>query len=136
MCGDNNNTNNLECSCLYNLLNTIIQLQKQDSSCCNLGGCDKPFLGPTPEVVCYNTRPITLYNCQNGELWSIFYTTNGTEAQSTVFRCEKLDDCCLTCRILIDNGDGTYIATNQFFTINLNCVSAVRCLPDTFVDIC
>ena len=133
MCEENNN---LECSCLYNLLNTIIQLQKQDSSCCNLGGCDKPFLGPTPEVVCYNTRPITLYNCQNGELWSIFYTTNGTEAQSTVFRCEKLDDCCLTCRILIDNGDGTYTATNQFFTINLNCVSAVRCLPDTFVDIC
>lgn len=136
MCGDNNNTNNLECSCLYNLLNTIIQLQKQDSSCCNLGGCDKPFLGPTPEVVCYNTRPITLYNCQNGELWSIFYTTNGTQASSTVFRCEKLDDCCLTCRILIDNGDGTYTATNQFFTINLNCVSAVRCLSDTFVDIC
>ena len=89
-----------------------------------------------PEVVCYNTRPITLYNCQNGELWSIFYTTNGTQASSTVFRCEKLDDCCLTCRILIDNGDGTYTATNQFFTINLNCVSAVRCLPDTFVDIC
>ena len=134
MCEDN--TNNLECSCLYNLLNNIIKLQKQDSSCCNLGGCDKPFLGPNPEVICYNTRPINLYNCQNGELWSIFYTTNGTQASSTVFRCEKLDDCCLTCRILIDNGDGTYTATNQFFTINLNCVSAVRCLPDTFVDIC
>jgi hypothetical protein len=134
MCEDN--TNNLECSCLYNLLNNIIKLQKQDSSCCNLGGCDKPFLGPNPEVICYNTRPINLYNCQNGELWSIFYTINGSQEQSTVFRCEKLDDCCLTCRILIDNGDNSYTATNQFFTINLNCVSAVKCLPDTYIDIC
>lgn len=134
MCGENEN--NLECSCLYNLLNNIIKLQKQDSSCCNLGGCDKPFLGPTPDVICYNTRPINLYNCQTGELWSIDYLNNGTESTSVVFRCEKLDDCCCTCRILIDNGDGTYTATNQFFTINLNCVSAVKCQPDTYIDIC
>lgn len=134
MCGENENS--LECSCLYNLLNNIIKLQKQDSSCCNLGGCDKPFLGPTPDVICYNTRPINLYNCQTGELWSIDYLNNGTESTSVVFRCEKLDDCCCTCRILIDNGDGTYTATNQFFTINLNCVSAVKCQPDTYIDIC
>lgn len=134
MCGENEN--NLECSCLYNLLNNIIKLQKNDSSCCNIGGCDKPFLGPTPDVICYNTRPINLYNCQTGELWSIDYTNNGTTGSSTVFRCENLDDCCCTCRILIDNGDDTYTATNQFFTINLNCVSAVKCQPDTFVDIC
>ena len=134
MCGENEN--NLECSCLYNILNTIIGLQKQDPGCCKLGGCDNPFLGPSPEVVCYNTRPINLYNCQTGELWSISYTINGTEETSTVFRCEKLDDCCCTCRILIDNGDGTYTATNQFFTINLNCVSAIKCLPDTYVEIC
>lgn len=134
MCGENEN--NLECSCLYNLLNNIIKLQKNDSSCCNIGGCDKPFLGPTPDVICYNTRPINLYNCQTGELWSIDYTNNGTTGSSTVFRCENLDDCCCTCRILIDNGDDTYTSTNQFFTINLNCVSAVKCQPDTFVDIC
>ena len=25
---------------------------------------------------------------------------------------------------------------NEFFTINLDCVGAVRCLPDTYIDLC
>ena len=29
-----------------------------------------------------------------------------------------------------------YVATNQFFTINLNCVGALECLADTYVDVC
>ncbi len=131
MCEENNN---LECSCLKDLFKTIIKLQKQDFKCCSSGGCDRPFLGPSPSLSCYNTRPINLYNCQTGELWSISYTLpDGTTSVSDVFRCESIDDCCLTCRILIDNLDGTYTSTNQFFTINLNCVSAVRCRPDVFI---
>ena len=134
MCEKSNNTN--ECSCLHDLLKEIIRLQKQDNSCCNEDGCDKPYLGPTPSLVCYNTRPLNFYNCQTGALWSIEYTYNGNTSTSTVFRCENLDDCCCTCRILIDNGNNDYTATNQFFTIKLNCVSAIKCQPDAYVEIC
>ena len=40
---------------------------------CEVGGCDKPYLGPTPNLVCYNTRPINLYNCMSGTLWTFPY---------------------------------------------------------------
>ena len=57
---------------------------------------------------------------------------------SNVFRLEKLDGCCATCRVLAPNTDEAatypYVATNSFFTINLNCVCILRCLDDTFVD--
>ena len=134
MCEDNN-INTSDCSCLNELFTNIIKLQKSENKCCDETGCDRPFLGPVNNLICYNTRPISLYNCQNGELWSIDYTLNGTTGESTIFRCESIDDCCLTCRILIDNGDSTYTVTNQFFTINLNCVSAVRCHPDVYLNI-
>jgi len=135
MCEDNNlNTSN--CSCLNELFTTIIRLQKRDKKLCEETGCDRPFLGPVNTSFCYNTRPISLYNCQTGDLWSIDYTFNGTTGESTVFRCESIDDCCLTCRILIDNGDNIYTVTNDFFTINLNCVSACVCHPDVYLDIC
>lgn len=133
MCGDNNNSS---CKCLHDLLRDILALQCEDFSCCNVSGCDKPFLGPDPNTVCYNTRPISFYNCSTGSLWEIDYTYNGESGTSSYFRIEGLEDCCCTCRVLIANADGTYTPTNQFFTINLDCVSAVRCWPDTFVSIC
>jgi len=36
----------------------------------------------------------------------------------------------------VENGTTVYNATNEFFTINLNCVSAIKCYADTFVDLC
>lgn len=57
---------------------------------------------------------------------------------SNVFRVEKIDGCCATFRVLANNPDTTslspYVATNSFFTMNLNCVCALRCLNDTFVE--
>lgn len=59
---------------------------------------------------------------------------------SNVFRVEKIDGCCATFRVLAENTDDTtsatipFVATNSFFTMNLNCVCALRCLPDTFVE--
>lgn len=59
---------------------------------------------------------------------------------SNVFRIEKLDGCCATFRVLAPNTDTTevttipYVATNSFFTMDLNCVCALRCLQDTFVE--
>ncbi len=138
MC-DNQKQN--DCGCLNDILKTIMLLQNQDFECDSFSGCDKPYLGPTPNVVCYNTRPISFYNCSTGALWEFTYTAeDGTTGTSTVFRVENLDDCCCTCRILYPNtdttNDSTYNATNDFFTINLNCVGAIRCLNDTYVDLC
>ena len=133
MCDDNNIKNN-DC-CLESIVSTIIDLQCQDDCCSINEGCDKPFLGPSLSVLSYNTRPISLYNCTTGALWSFPYTIDGTTLESSVFRAEDIDDCCLTCRILIDNTDGTYTSTNEFFTINLKCCSAIQCHNDTYVDI-
>lgn len=128
---------NNSCGCLSDILRRIIILQKQncDNDSCN--GCDRPYLGPTATNFCYNTRPIMLYNCCSGEPWSFTYTVNGTTGESTIFRVESLDGCCCTCRILYPGTEeGTYNSTNQFFTINLDCVGAIRCMSDTFVDLC
>ncbi len=134
MCSENND----KC-CLYDILNGILMLQDNNCDTNCPAGCDKPFLGPTPECVCYNTRPVSFYNCQTGELWNINYTIDGTTSTSNVFRVENLDECCCTCRILIPStteGTTTYTPTNQFFTIDLNCVSALQCYNDVFLDLC
>ena len=133
MCTDRNDN----CSCLRKTIKLIISLQNKETPACDNETCSRPFLGPTPSVTCLNTRPINLYNCCNGSLWSFPYVTGDTTEESTVFRAESLDDCCLTCRILSANTDPDatepYIATNSFFTIDLKCVGALKCLADTYV---
>ncbi len=136
MCGQKNNN---DLSCLTEIIDTILCLQNQDNSTCDIGGCDKPYLGPSPTVFCYNTRPVELYNCQTGIRWAFPYTLNGTDGTSTTFRIENQEGSCCTCRVLAENPDTTdttspYVATSTFFTIHLNCVSAIRCLGDTFVS--
>ena len=131
----NCDTNNI-CSCIRDLVKRIYLLQIQDCEGRNISGCDKPFLGPIPSTVCYNTRPIILYNC--GTIpWTFTYTINGTEATSNVLRIENVDDCCCTCRILyLDETTGEYTATSEFVNIDLTCCGAVRCLPDVYVSLC
>lgn len=136
MCKDNDKKN---CSCLRDTIKMIIALQNKETPSCDLETCARPFLGPTPSLVCFNTRPVNLYNCCTGNLWSFPFTLNGTTGESTTFRLESLDDCCCTCRILTTNPDTTentspYIATESFFTINLNCVGALKCLGDTSIN--
>lgn len=131
-------SNNTNCNCLSEILELIIKLQDCGEENCSVdGGCDRPFLGPAPSLVCFNTRPINLYRCLDGELWTLPFTLNGTTGTSSIFRIESLDGCCATCRILTTNPDATtispYIATDSFFTINLNCVSALSCLTDVNV---
>ncbi len=133
-CSDNNCS-----SCISDVLETIIKLQRQDTTCENFSGCDKPFLGPIIPSTCYNTRPILLYICCNGTPWTFDYTlADGTTGSSNVLRAESLDECCCTCRILYPNTEvaGEYLSTNQFVTIDLKCCGAIRCLTDTFVDLC
>ena len=61
----------------------------------------------------------------------------GETVTSNVFRIEKLDDTCATCRVLIatvDDDTVTYTATDSFFTISLNCICMLKCLADTYVE--
>ena len=129
---ENNCCNN----CIHDLLKRIYLLQKQDCEGRNFSNCDKPFLGPVPTEICYNTRPVLLFNC--GTLpWSFSYSFNGVEGTSSVLRIENVEEGCCMCRIIyLDDTTGEYIATNNFVTINLNCIGAVRCLADTYVNLC
>ena len=124
--------------CFAKLLKVIDILQ------CNANGdpcidesCTRPFLGGSPNIVCFNTRPVTFYTCSGG-LFTASYTVNGITKTSSVFRVEKVDNNCCTCRVLEENPDTTslnpYVATNSFFTVDLSCVCAIRCLSDTFVE--
>lgn len=125
-------------SCLTSILETILCLQNSKDGSCEVLGCDKPYLGPTPSLVCYNTRPINLYNCTTGCRWSFPYTLGSVNGTSSVFRLENLEGNCCTCRVLAPNPDTSssepYVLTSTFFTINLDCVSAIKCLPDVLVS--
>ena len=138
-----NNNNELNCNCdncIADVLKVILLLQQsvcQNDSC--LESCDRGFLGQSCSTFC-NTRPIVLYTCSSGSTPLSFpISKSPTETEtSSVFRLEKLDDCCATCRVLTANPDTTsafpFVCTNSFFTINLNCVCVLRCLDDTFVE--
>lgn len=108
------------CNCIADIINKIIHLQRNSFRKCCQEGCDRPFLGPD-SLECYNTRPVSFYNCTTGDIWTV--------ENSTIFRVESLDGCCCTCRVLRFY-DGTYQSTNDFFTINLKCVSAIKCYGD------
>ena len=139
--------NNDGCRCIADILNTINILQNNaecSESC--LDTCDRGFLGCQASTILCNTRPVMLYTCcGNGTPWSMPTTKEdvvcGDEGVtcSNVFRVEKVDGCCCTFRVLAPNPDTTetnipYVATNSFFTMNLNCCCALRCLNDTYVE--
>ena len=141
MCNNTENSN-----CISEILKVICVLQ-QNAECSDacLDTCDRGFLGCGTASIGCNTRPVMLYTCcGNGVPWRMPTTKdltanpNETQACSCVFRVEKVDGNCCTCRVLADNPDtasiNPYIATNSFFTIDLNCVCVVKCLTDTFVD--
>ena len=145
MCNNNNDVES--CRCIAEIL-TVINVLQQNANCCGetcLETCDRGFLGCGTTTLGCNTRPVILYTCSgNGTPWSMPTTREnvvcGDEGVvcSNVFRVEKIDGCCATFRVLAENSEPTaltpYVATNSFFTMNLNCVCALRCLPDTFVE--
>lgn len=124
-------------NCIADILKVILILQQSvDQLDACLETCDRGFLGQQCCPACYNTRPIVLYTCgSNGVPLSMPISKSPTEENtSSIFRVEKLDDCCATFRVLTVNCDNTYTATNSFFTINLDCLCSIRCLDDTFIE--
>ena len=111
-------------NCILNLLKVIDLLQRNSISSKSLeNGCNRPFLGPSMNLSCYNTRPISLYT-RDGNLF--------TYANTTFFRVEAVDDCSVVLRRLIKTND-LYTATNDFVTISANCFCVIRCFPDTSI---
>lgn len=137
---DNNINNMCEETNISRILNFILDLQKSvENIDLETGGCDKPCLGPSVNGLVFNTRPITLYSCCTGNLWTMPYTLNGTTGESTVFKIHKVDGNCATFEVLAPNPETDnpllpYVGTNNFFTIDLDCVLAIRCLNDTFTN--
>ena len=119
--------------CIRNLLKLICLLQENSiNTGCLEDGCSKPYLGPNINNACYNTRIITLYN-KNGTLLNSNYENNGEIKNSSFFRVEKVFDDAIVLRIL-DKNNNNYIATNNFITVNLKCICAIKCIKDVVIE--
>lgn len=131
--------NNSSC-CIGNIFEVINVLQCQALKVDDEpNACDRPFLGfaSNSNTFVYNTRPITLYT-SNNTLIEAPYTLGNTSATSSVFRIEKTDCETATLRVLAPNPDTNstfpYVKTDSFIIVNINCICAIQCLPDTFID--
>ena len=120
-------------NCLRDVLKVITVLQNNASDDCEENNsCTRPFLGNFPETICFNTRIVTFYRCDNS-LITLPYTLDGTTSTTTIFRVENVSDNAVVVLLLQDNGDGTYTNTNTYATINLGCICAIRCTNDTTI---
>lgn len=147
MCNEKNT------NCIGEILKVILVLQQNASPESCLDSCDRPMLGGGPSCLVCNTRPVMLYTCcGNGTPWSMPIEKDSTNVCSNtsvsaccsdcsnIFRVEKLDGNCCTFRVLASNPQESccnsipYIATNSFFTMDLSCCCAIKCLSDTYVD--
>ena len=135
----NNNANNK--NSIAEILNVILILQQNACPENCLDSCDRPVLGGGSNCLICNTRPIELFTCgSNGVPFSMPTTKDPVEGSttSTVFRVEKVDNNCCTFRVLAPNPDTTslnpYIGTNSYFTMDLGCLCAIRCLSDTYIE--
>ena len=136
--------NSKDSKCIAEILN-VINILQDNAECADtcLDTCDRGFLGTSVTSFAYNTRPVVLYTSfSNGTTpWSMPTSRDDVLGEtSSVFRVEKVDDNCATFRVLVPNEDPEtsalrpYVITNSFFTMNLNCVCAIRCLNDTVVE--
>ena len=140
MCNEKNT------NCIAEILSVILVLQQNVCGDSCLDSCDRPMLGGGPTCLACNTRPVMIYTCGGGNVpWSMPTTKDSTatcddasEGCSSVFKVEKLEGNCATFRVLQDNPDTTslypYTATNSVFTISLDCICALRCLTDTYIE--
>jgi spore coat protein Z len=134
----NLNDNCKDTNCICNILKVINKLQE----CASLEpdkikDCSFRKLGRECKVITLNTRPIILYTC-DGTPFTVQIDQTGEET-SSVFRVEKVQDCCAVLRILrpipdIEEDNFSFVSTNQFITVDTSCFCAIRCLPDTNIN--
>lgn len=125
-------------NCLARILNVIKVLQDNAERIdCNDNSCTKPFLGLNTTLLCFNTRPITLYLCNNNLVTLNYTNLEGETVETSVFRVENITDDSVSVLLLEEStdegGNTTYTSTNTYATINLDCICAIRCLPDVIV---
>ena len=114
-------------NCINDLLKIIYLLQNSSINNYDINNCLKPYLGNIENNL-YNTRPISIYT-KNGSLFSIDYN----DSNISVFKVEKIKDNTLTLKPLINN-EGNLELTNNSIKINTNCIYAIRCLDDVFIN--
>lgn len=124
--------------CFKDILKVIDVLQRNVEKCEEMDEtCARPFLGNFVFGDVFNTRPVTFY-AKDGSLYEIPFTMDGMEGVSSVFRVEKVNDCCVTVEVLAESKCPTrerpFVRTGQFATINLECVCVLKCLDDVIVD--
>ena len=126
-------------NCLAKILNAIKVIQNNAEKIdCQDNSCTKPFLGITTNILCFNTRPIVLYLCNNNPITLSYTNTEGDTLTTSVFRVESVTNDSVGVLLLEEgtdaSGNTTYESTNTYATINLDCVCAIRCLNDTIVN--
>ena len=124
---------------LAKILNVIKVLQcNAEKIDCQDNTCTKPFLGITTNVICFNTRPIMLYKCDNSPITLNYTSSTGENLTTNVFRVQSVSNDSVGVLLLEastdSEGNVMYESTNTFATINLGCVCAIRCLADTVVN--
>lgn len=115
--------------------------------------CDHNFLGEENRQTEFNTRPIQIFT-DDDVAWHcpIEKEEDGCNEhqheRTCVFRVEKVENDAVTLRALKEkkhseemrqNDDcfnKRFKSTNSFITIRITSISAIRCLRDTFVDLC
>ena len=109
---------------LLDILSLINNLQKNVVCNNTNNSCTKPILGDNNNLI-YNTRPVSFYLCNNSPL-----TVTYTNGESSIFRVENINGDCITVRILETDENNNITSTNEFATVCINCVAAIRCLSD------
>ena len=125
-------------NCLARILNVINILQNNAEKIdCNNTTCTKPFLGMNNTLLCFNTRPIMLYLCNNSAVTLNYINSEGTDATTDIFRVEDVTNNSVSVLLLESvtdaEGNVSYSSTNTYATINLDCICCIRCLPDVIV---
>lgn len=126
-------------NCLARILNVINILQNNAEKIeCQDNSCTKPFLGPNTNLLCFNTRPVTLYRCDNTPVTINYTNSSGDALTSSIFRVESVTNDSVGVLLLEETTDAsgniTYENTNTYATINLGCICAIRCLNDTIIE--
>lgn len=126
-------------NCLAKILNVINVLQNNSNKIdCNDNTCTKPYLGLNTNTVCFNTRPVVLYRCDNSPIALNYVNSAGLNATTSIFRVQNVNKDSVSVLLLEETTDASgvvsYLNTNTYATINLGCVCAIRCLNDTIVN--